>query len=298
MLAFIRGPGTFVSPGQVYVKMLPNGEPVAVTHDNARKLHTEFSPDGSRVSYTVDRSERVVGHVDGSGAWGRAAVVADERQRTYVARQRSACVFGNQDRHSHGGGRRGGEPHGTARRLRSTDRAWDGSPVAGVAGWEVGGADGDGCARVAAVQGCSTGRQFARNRDRPRDGRVHERGVVAGRAVCVYELERVGPAADMASAISRTGSREQVTFGPAEAAGIAVAPDGSVVTSIGLSQGSIWLRENGEDRQVSGEGDAALPAWGDGFPSSVFSPDGSTFYYLVKKGASRGFAAANCGRRI
>ncbi len=51
------------------------------------------------------------------------------------------------------------------------------------------------------------------------------------------------------------------------------------------------MRENGQDRQVSGEGDAALPAWGDGFPSSVFSPDGATLYYLVKKGASRGFAS-------
>ncbi len=53
MLAFIRGPGTWGSLGQVYVKMLPNGEPVAVTHDNARRLQPEFSPDGSRVSYTV-----------------------------------------------------------------------------------------------------------------------------------------------------------------------------------------------------------------------------------------------------
>ena len=63
------------------------------------------------------------------------------------------------------------------------------------------------------------------------------------------------------------------------------------MTSIGLSEGSIWVRENGEDRQVSGEGDAALPAWGDGFPSSIFSPDGSALYYLVRKGVTRGFAS-------
>ncbi len=53
MLAFIRGPGVFVSTGQVYVKMLPNGEPIALTHDDARKLQTEFAPDSSVVAYTV-----------------------------------------------------------------------------------------------------------------------------------------------------------------------------------------------------------------------------------------------------
>ena len=32
-----------------------------------------------------------------------------------------------------------------------------------------------------------------------------------------------------------------------------------------------------------------LPAWGDGFPKSVFSPDGNKLYYLVQKGPQRGF---------
>src|SRR5207245_7529515 len=53
MLTFIRGPSSFVTPGQVYVKMLPSGEPVQLTHDNGRKLSPVFSPDGSRIAYTV-----------------------------------------------------------------------------------------------------------------------------------------------------------------------------------------------------------------------------------------------------
>jgi DNA-binding winged helix-turn-helix (wHTH) protein len=52
MIAFIRGPETFVSPGQIYVKMLPDGEPVQLTHDNATKMGPVFSPDGSRIAYT------------------------------------------------------------------------------------------------------------------------------------------------------------------------------------------------------------------------------------------------------
>jgi serine/threonine protein kinase len=51
MLAFIRGSGTFQTLGQVYVKMLPNGEPVELTHDSRIKLSPTFSPDGSRIAY-------------------------------------------------------------------------------------------------------------------------------------------------------------------------------------------------------------------------------------------------------
>jgi len=88
------------------------------------------------------------------------------------------------------------------------------------------------------------------------------------------------------------GKPEQLTFGPTEAEGLAVSPDGrSLVTSIGLAQDAVFVSENGNDRQVSAEGNAILPAWGDGFPTSVFSPDGQKLYYLVRTqtGGSRGF---------
>jgi hypothetical protein len=54
MLAFIRGSSTFVSPGQLYVKQLPDGEPVALTDDALAKMSPVFSPDGSRIAYTVN----------------------------------------------------------------------------------------------------------------------------------------------------------------------------------------------------------------------------------------------------
>src|SRR5947209_2801093 len=52
MLAFIRGPENFLTSGQIYVKFMPNGEPVQLTHDDWNKLAPVFSPDGSRISYT------------------------------------------------------------------------------------------------------------------------------------------------------------------------------------------------------------------------------------------------------
>ena len=89
------------------------------------------------------------------------------------------------------------------------------------------------------------------------------------------------------------GVPERLTLGPTTAEGIAVAPDGrSVITSLGFAQRSVWLHdEDGSERQISTEGSAFEPAWGDGFPRSVFSPDGKTLYYLRKAGAARGFSA-------
>ncbi len=53
MLAFIRGDEAFMGAGQIYVKLLPGGEPVPLTHDSRFKLAPSFSPDNSRIAYGV-----------------------------------------------------------------------------------------------------------------------------------------------------------------------------------------------------------------------------------------------------
>src|SRR5207244_4196387 len=53
MLTFIRGSDSFFSAGQIYVKMLPDGEPKQLTRDDAEKMSPVFSPDGSRIAYSV-----------------------------------------------------------------------------------------------------------------------------------------------------------------------------------------------------------------------------------------------------
>ncbi|HYA98293.1 MAG TPA: hypothetical protein VEH49_09375, partial [Methylomirabilota bacterium] len=51
ILAFIRGDSTFVGHGEVNVKLLPDGEPVQLTHDGLSKMGPlAFSPDGSRIA--------------------------------------------------------------------------------------------------------------------------------------------------------------------------------------------------------------------------------------------------------
>jgi eukaryotic-like serine/threonine-protein kinase len=53
-LAFIRGASAFTSDGQIYLKMLPEGDAVPLTHDNFTKMSPAFSPDGTRIAYTVN----------------------------------------------------------------------------------------------------------------------------------------------------------------------------------------------------------------------------------------------------
>ena len=53
MLAFIHGPSTWTTPGQIYLKLLPAGQPVQLTNDAKLKYSPTFSPEGLRIAYTV-----------------------------------------------------------------------------------------------------------------------------------------------------------------------------------------------------------------------------------------------------
>ncbi len=53
MVTFIRGLDSFTTAGQVYVKILPDGEPKQLTNDNLEKMSPVFAPDGSRIAYTT-----------------------------------------------------------------------------------------------------------------------------------------------------------------------------------------------------------------------------------------------------
>ncbi len=290
MVAFIRGPGTFASASQVFVKLLPNGEPVALTHDDNRKLYTEFSPDGSRVSYTV---------ISQNGSWDTWTIsVLGGAPRLWLPNA-SGLAWLSSDHLVFSEIRTGVHMAVVAAAENRTQQRdiYDPPTARGMAHVSRVSPDGK---WVALTEMDALG--WLPCRAVPLDG--SSRGAVIGPATSgctgvgwspdgrfVYLTSNASGQPQIWRQRFPDGNPQQVTFGPAEAAGIAVAPDGSIVTSIGLSQGSIWIHENGEERQVSSEGDAALPAWGDGFPSSAFSPDGGTLYYLLKRGVSRGFAS-------
>jgi len=69
------------------------------------------------------------------------------------------------------------------------------------------------------------------------------------------------------------GEPQQLTSGATEEEGIAVAPDGaSLITSVGLNQSTVWVRDERGERQISSEGYAEFPK---------FSRDGKKLYYIA-----------------
>src|SRR5438094_4675419 len=77
------------------------------------------------------------------------------------------------------------------------------------------------------------------------------------------------------------GEPEPITSGATEEEGVAVAPDGqSLVTSVGLQESEVWIRDAAGERRISSEGFAYRPQ---------FSPDRKKLFYQTESGASRGF---------
>ena len=69
------------------------------------------------------------------------------------------------------------------------------------------------------------------------------------------------------------GEPEQITSGPTEEEGIAVAPDGrSLVTAVALRNTSVWLHDDQGERQISVEGNAV---------DAKFTPDGKKLLYKI-----------------
>ncbi|MEJ0035772.1 MAG: winged helix-turn-helix domain-containing protein [Gammaproteobacteria bacterium] len=69
MLAFIGGGSAFLSTGQVYVKPLPDGEPVRLTNIPGPIYAPTFTPDGNRVAYTY------ISKRDGTLSWDTYTVL-------------------------------------------------------------------------------------------------------------------------------------------------------------------------------------------------------------------------------
>jgi len=94
----------------------------------------------------------------------------------------------------------------------------------------------------------------------------------------MYFGARVGGSAHLWRQRFPDGTPEQITFGPYEEEGVAVAPDGrSLVTSIGTRRSSIWLHDAAGERAVSSEGYALSPR---------LSRDGKRLFYLFARDLS------------
>jgi Tol biopolymer transport system component/DNA-binding winged helix-turn-helix (wHTH) protein len=294
MIAFIRGPETFVTPGQIYVKMLPDGDPIQLSHDDLPKMAPAFSPDGSRIAYTAtDRSFRwntwvvpVLGGEPRELLPNAAALTWLDREHVMfsemnppsartvtIMRLVSALESRAEERDIYLPP--GGMVH---RSWVSPDGEWVLVSEMDNRGW--------GPCRILPLDGSSKGELVG-----PKPARCTCAGWSPDGATMYFSAD-AGDGYHIWRQASPRGEPQQITFGPTEEEGIAVAPDGrTLVTSAGIRESAVWMHDARGDRQISSEGFAGVP--GLGFAgltvNSVFSPDGKKLYYLVRKQPSRSF---------
>jgi eukaryotic-like serine/threonine-protein kinase len=291
MVTFIRGPETFVSPGQIYVKLLPNGEPTPLTHDKAPKMAPVFSPDSSRVAYTTTNASfgwntwvvPVLGGEPSEMMPNAAALTwLDSHQILFseITRGHMAIVTATESR---AGERTVYEPTANEGMAHRSWLSPDGKQVLlsemDTMGWRP--------CRVVPFDESSTGQNV---------GPVPSRCTYAGWSPdgrWMYFSADAGNGFHIWRAPFPDGQPEQITFGPTEEEGIAMAADGhSLMTSVGIRHSSVWLHDARGDRQVSAEGSATLPGLGYGYSGrSPISRDGKKLYYLVQKEAGASFSA-------
>lgn len=273
MLAFLRGADPFLTTGQLYVKLLPSGHPVQLTHDGTVKLAPVFTPDGSKIAYTA---------IDENGNWNTVTVPV-------LGGEPQLFLPNTENLHWIGEGRvlfseiKQGLHMAleTASESRSGERDIYVPPsTRGMAHFSALSPDGS---QVLLTE-MGSGAEFLPCRLLPFDG--SSTGVQVGPATSrclnaawspdgkwMYLNLDMGDGFHLWRQHFPRGTPEQLTFGPTHENGIAVAADGrALFTAVGNVRSSVWLhRPPDPDREVSTQGHSTSPA---------FSPDGKKLYYL------------------
>ncbi len=285
MLAFIKGESTFFGPGQLYVKQLPDGEPVQLTHDDSYKMSPKFSPDGSRITYGTL----------GAGGWDTWVVpVLGGQPRLFLTNAEGLTWIGSGTApsrllYSEMTGRDVQMRIVASTETRAQHRTVYLPPETGMAHRSYLSPDGK---HVVLVE--MDYYSWLPCRLVPFDGSSPGKSVGPVPAQCtdaawspdgnwMYFSANAGNGFHIWRQRFPDGKPEQVSSGVTEEEGVELDPDGqSFVTSIGTRQSTIWVHDARGDRQITSEGHGMLPS---------ISPDGRKLYYLVRAGGSGSYVS-------
>ena len=288
MLAFIRSSEWWLTSGQIWVKLLPSGAPIQVTRDPRPKYGLSFSPDGSRIAYTVVE-EGVWKTITVSSIGGEPGhMLSNAAGLTWLDTEH--VLFSEIKTGVHMGVVTAKENRSEQRPIyvprdergmvhlsyASPDRKWalvvEMNPV-----WQP--------CRVVPLDGSSPGSQAG-----PKGKCTSAAWSPDGK--WMYLGADVDGQRHLWRQRFPRGVPEQITFGPTEEDGIAIAADGdSLITSIGIRQGELWIHDERGDRQLSLEGHVPTPDETGRFGAAPrFSRDGKSVFYLRRESAGAPFA--------
>jgi serine/threonine protein kinase/Tol biopolymer transport system component len=285
-VAFIRGGPSFLSNGQIYTKLLPNGESIKLSDGPDAKYGPVFSPDGLRVAFTWRKD----------GGWDTWTVPITGGEPTRFLPNASGLTWMGDGRVLYseimGGGLHMGIVTSTASRSEEHavyfpphERAMAHYSYASpdhksalivemdrTATWQP--------CRLLPLDGTSEGRQVG-----PPGNCTAAGWSPDGKWMYFSASIEGGAGATFANQLFGSwhlwrqrfpgGVPEQITFGPTEEEGVAVAPDGrSLITSVGNRRSEIWIHDAGGDRPLSSEGFTFHP---------VISNSGHRVYYLMRQ---------------
>jgi Tol biopolymer transport system component/DNA-binding winged helix-turn-helix (wHTH) protein len=275
MLAFFRGSKGFLTGGQLYVKMLPNGDAKRLTDDSRWKYGPVFSPDGSQIAYSVVNEKQfqtwtvpVLGgepHLLLKNAAGLSWLGPDE---ILFSRVSNAVL--------HMGIVRGALASGNFRQvyLPPHTRAMAHYSYASPDRKTALTVEMDSRGLWTQCRLISLENRFSPKRVGPA-GFCTAAGWSPDGSWMYFTASEKGKFRLWRQAYPN-GNPEQLTFGPEEAEGLAVDPGGrSLITSLGVRESSLWFHGLRGDRPLVMEGEI----WGGQYGPS-FSPDGRFIYYL------------------
>jgi eukaryotic-like serine/threonine-protein kinase len=280
MVAFFRGSGIFLGTGQVYVKLLPDGESKLLTDDPSPKYDPVFTPDGSRVSYTTFSLK--------ARTWDTWTVPVLGGPITHLMANAAGLSWFGTDRIVFSEVMPGTTLHmgiKTARENRADERevyfpnheramahySYPSPDQHAIMIVEMDRAGAFQRCRVVPIDGSSAGTQVG-----PQGACIA--GAWSPDNSWMYFNVEVEGSTHLWRQRVPDGIPEQITFGPTEEEGLAMGPDGKyLITSIGVRQSSVFTHDPAGDRPVSVEGSVSDPK---------LSPDGKRLYYLVQKNNS------------
>jgi serine/threonine protein kinase len=278
MVTFLRGGSFFLTTGQVYVKLLPDGQSTQITSDPHEKYNPVFMPDGSRVAYTVLNREE--------NSWDTWTVPVTGGAPAMLMRNAAGMSWIGHGRILFSELMSGAQFHMgivTSQESRTGERRiYLPEHVRAMAHYSYVSPDQKSLlsvemdptwlpCRLVPVEKGSQGRQ------------VGPQGPCTAAAWSpdgkwMYFTAETNGANHLWRQRFPSGTPEQITAGPGEEQGLAVAPDGkSLISSVGVRKSSVWMHDATGEHLLSPEGSATYPQ---------FSGDSKHVYYMLRKKAS------------